>query len=425
MLDLAGDLVGLVAAQQGIDPLVIGRIQGVDDGLGELTFRVQTVHEPVEVGAGIGHGDAVKAGVGTQKPEHIGVGVAHAAEVQLHGPAVAGILPGAVGQDVGLIALCLPAGDDLTGHTLLEGSFDFRFGCFLVHDVVQTVVGSPAAHRVEVVDALAQRSGYIAGVLNFDAGSSGQLFDVSGKACLVDVHGGVGTEGGADPGFHPAFFGDQLVPFQITAGIIGGADHGHVAHFDKTAGAEAGIGQLFVAKIPHFLGGITTERAFVAKEVLQFQMAPVVHGVADGTGQGFRKLLELLTVGGVAGDVVLGNTVGTHDTPLVVVAAQPDLRDVFKTNILINLLGIQMAVVVDDGHPGCVFVIQRSSRGVTQKKILAQKGFHDIRSFFVDSTSITEINRNQNCKYCLTYCGCCCNLFFKGGGCHANQCTAL
>ena len=32
--------------------------------------------------------------------------------------------------------------------------------------------------------------------------------------------------------------------------------------------------------------------------------------------------------------------------------------------------------------------------------------------YFVDNNSIAETIRNQNCKYCLTYCESCCNLYF-------------
>ena len=40
------------------------------------------------------------------------------------------------------------------------------------------------------------------------------------------------------------------------------------------------------------------------------------------------------------------------------VAAQPNLSDVLKLAILPDLLGVDMAVIVQNGHLGCVIVIQ-------------------------------------------------------------------
>jgi hypothetical protein len=99
-------------------------------------------------------------------------------------------------------------------------------------------------------------------------------------------------------------------------------------------------------------------------------------------GSGFLPTIKANVVDTTgAGDIFFGDAVGAHDAPLVVVATQPNLGDVLKTDIFIDLLGIQMTVVIVDGHFGSVLVVKLHCGGGAQKKIFAQKGFHAVRSF--------------------------------------------
>ena len=118
-------------------------------------------------------------------------------------------------------------------------------------------------------------------------------------------------------------------------------------------------------------------------------MAPGVHRVADGHLQTLGKLLEALTVRLVAGDVLLGHTVGAHHTPLIMIAevvvaavgqhlmaAQPNLRDVLKAAVLVDLLRGDMAVVIHDGQLGRIVVVQMLRSGGLKQKVLVHKRFH-------------------------------------------------
>ena len=154
------------------------------------------------------------------------------------------------------------------------------------------------------------------------------------------------------------------MPFQVAAGIVGSADHGNIAAADQIPCRKLQRLQLGIAQVPDFLSGIGVQNALVTKIILQFQMAPVVHGVADAPGQRLGKFLELLPIRCVAGDVVFVHTIGAHDAPLIVVTAQPEPGDILELHILINCLGIQMAMVIHDGHFLCRFVVKCS----TQKK---------------------------------------------------------
>ena len=147
--------------------------------------------------------------------------------------------------------------------------------------------------------------------------------------------------------------------------------------------------QLVVAEVPDLLGGLAVQHALIAEVLLQFEVAPGIHRIADGHFQALGKLLEALAVGLVTGNILLGHTVGAHHTPLVVVtevvvaavgqdlmAAQPDLRNILKTAVLINFLRGNMAVIVDDGQLGRIIMVQVLRGGGLQQKVLIHKRFH-------------------------------------------------
>ena len=100
-------------------------------------------------------------------------------------------------------------------------------------------------------------------------------------------------------------------------------------------------------------------------------------GVADGPVQGFGPFLELLPVRGIAGDVSLLHAVGTHLPPLIMVAPQPDLGDGFKLPVLVDFLGINVAMVVQNGHLGGGLVVELLGSGRVQKEVAVKEGFHN------------------------------------------------
>ena len=309
--------------------------------------------------------------------------------MDLHGNAQTMVLLAQMDQDVGLVLLGLFRGAALALHHLLVDGVYLVLACLTVGHIVQTVVGSAAAHLGKELDALGQGIGHAvdAGQL-FLAHNGSQLCHIIGKAGLVDVEGLIRAEGGSHGELDGGIFLDLLVPVQIIDGVIGGADEGHVALLDQAADGQLGVVlQLVVAQVPHFLSGVAVQHAVVAEEDVQLQIGPVVHGVADGHGQSLGKLLEALAVGLITGNVLLGHAVGTHHAPLIVVAevaavrvaaAQPHLSDVLEAAVLVDLAGRNVAVVVADGHCGCIVVIQmlRSSR--LEHEVLIHKCFHGI-----------------------------------------------
>ena len=107
----------------------------------------------------------------------------------------------------------------------------------------------------------------------------------------------------------------------------------------------------------------------------------MVDGVAHQGGHHGGEALEFLLEGGLAGDVLLGHTAGAHHPPLVVVAGQPGLANVGELLVLVNLLGIQVAVVVEDGHALGIFMIEPAGRLAVEQKVIGDECFHSAYPF--------------------------------------------
>ena len=98
----------------------------------------------------------------------------------------------------------------------------------------------------------------------------------------------------------------------------------------------------------------------IAEIPLQFQMGPVIQGIADQLLQSFGPFLKFLPGRGVAGDEGLFDAVGTHLPPFVVIAAQPDLGNIGKLSVLCDVLGADMAVIVQNRHGFGIVVVELS-----------------------------------------------------------------
>ena len=249
------------------------------------------------------------------------------------------------------------------------------------------MVAGPAAQLFEVLQPLGQGGAHVLHAVQAGlAHAGGQLAHVLGEAGLVDVDRLVGAEGGAHLHLDGGIGGDLLVPLQGVDGIVGGADHGHVGLLDDAPDGEIGVvAQLLVAEVPALLGGLRGEGLVVAEELPQLQVAPVVHGVADGHLQRLGELHEALKGGLGTGHILLGHPVGAHDPPLVVIAEvgavgvlapQPQLDQIVEPAVLIDLLGGDVAVVVHQRH-GLRVVVEQVLGGVgAQQEILIHKLFH-------------------------------------------------
>ena len=433
-LQLAGDAALLEAAHDRAQRRVVVGVEGVENGPGQLIGLVERVEEAGQILDRGRVADGVDAGVRAQRAEDaLGI-VADDAEVQLHDPALFSVDPAEEHEQRGLELRELSSGQGLACQALLEDGLHSVGVRLSVGHRRQAVVRYAAAQAVKKVRPLCQGLAERGEGVDLAAGCSAERLQIGGIVRLLAGNRLVRTEARPHldgkafrivilrrlrrricPRHSMRFFaslrmtdsGKLLVPFQRIRRIVGGADDLDVRALNQAPGGELGPGQLLVAQLPDGLGGLAVQRALIAEIVAQLQVAPVIQGVADRQRQGLGPGLELLAVGGVAGDLALVDAEAPHEPPLVVVAAQPDLRDVLKAPVLINLLRAQVAVVVDDGAICRGLVVQPLRRAALQQKIPIHKRLHRNPPFF--SLSIPKKSRKNNCFGCCIVCKSCYN----------------
>ena len=111
----------------------------------------------------------------------------------------------------------------------------------------------------------------------------------------------------------------------------------------------------------------------------------MIHRIADCHFQCFREFQETLIVRLVACDVVFGSSIGTHNSPLVVVAevgsvrvlsAQPDFSQISETSVFIDFFRGNVAVIVYQRHLVRIVMEEMLSGFCFQKEVFVHKYFH-------------------------------------------------
>lgn len=110
-----------------------------------------------------------------------------------------------------------------------------------------------------------------------------------------------------------------------------------------------------------------------AEDTGQLQVGPMIKGIAHRVRHGLSPLAELLEGGTGAGDVLLRHTVAAHGPPLVMVASEPEFRDVAELVVLGNHLGYQMAVIIYNRQFLSTFVIKFLSCAIAEHEVFVDK----------------------------------------------------
>ena len=391
MLNLGYRLIALEAAADGVDRLVVVGVEAVEHGLGQVARGFQRAQERRGLGGGSVVVDAVKAGIRPHAVVHGVVVVAAAAVVQLHGPVALLVLMRHKEHEGGLEHGLLTFAHGFAGKAAAEDGLHLILGRRGVHHVIERVVAQAAAVLGKVIHPLAQRFLEAGEAVDGHARRRGELGQVVGVVRLFQVHGLVGPPGGQNGGVEGIVLGQLLMPFQGVDGIVRGADDLHIAHGDQAAHAVTGALQLLVAQVPYLVGGAGAQGALIAEEAAQLQMAPVVQRVADALADDLGPFDELFVVAGfLAGDVLFRHAGTAHQTPLVVVAAQPHLGDVFIAQVLVDFARADVAMVVDDGAFGRHVVVERAGRGGGEQEVLVHECLHVKRSFMINMRGKAE-----------------------------------
>ena len=211
-----------------------------------------------------------------------------------------------------------------------------------------------------------------------------EFLDVGAEiGCVLDGHGLVGTPCGKHLDFKAVVL-DFLVVFQRIDRVVGGADHLDVVATHDVAGRVGGCGELGVAFVEDLARSGGAEQFLDAERRLQFEVGPVIERIPHSVRNSLCPFLEFLPVGGVlARAVFLVDAVGPHRAPFVMVAAEPDFGDGTELVVIGHHLRNQVAVIVDDGHLGCMLVKQFLRGFGLQQEIFRHKIFHGI-FFFED-----------------------------------------
>jgi len=104
----------------------------------------------------------------------------------------------------------------------------------------------------------------------------------------------------------------------------------------------------------------------------------VEHRVADAVFEARGKGQPLVMPARVAADELLVHAVGEHHAPLVVVAAEHQLADVFELMVFIDHARGDVAMIVINRHVFRVLVIQLFGHVIFKQKILIHKRFHGV-----------------------------------------------
>jgi hypothetical protein len=96
----------------------------------------------------------------------------------------------------------------------------------------------------------------------------------------------------------------------------------------------------------------------------------IPHGVRDG----LRKRQKLLVVWGITRAKTLGDTIGAHGAPFVMIAPQPDRSQIRESLVVCDLLRWKVAVIVVDRLRGCVPGVELTGRIILQKEAVGDEG---------------------------------------------------
>src|SRR5690242_11806707 len=217
-----------------------------------------------------------------------------------------------------------------------------------------------------------------AGNVHVSGGS--QAFDPGGKKRgIVRAQSSVGAKCRKDER-REAGRGKLLVMFQRVRRIVRGANRIYMKHFQDAMHRHIGFGKSRVGAVPDG-GGRSLVQQIVDSEIPeQFQVGPVIKGIAERVRDSARPRQKLVKRRGAAGAEFLTDAVRAHGPPLVVVAVEPDFREIVKPAIFSNFTRRQMAVKIEDGKRLGMIVEETTSRFSLKQKIFRDKS-HSRNSF--------------------------------------------
>ena len=142
---------------------------------------------------------------------------------------------------------------------------------------------------------------------------------------VLDSHGFVRSVGGQNLGRKGSIIAKLLMILQVVKWIVGSADYPDVHLGEDFPGGKLVILEEFRTAIEDLVGAVAVEQDITyPKRFFQLQVGPVVEWISECAWYGGCPGLELFSIGGISGDIVLVDAVGSHCPPLIVIAVKPD-----------------------------------------------------------------------------------------------------
>ncbi len=312
--------------------------------------------------------------VGAQRAEHAGIDIAQRAVMQLHHPAAARILCAEEEKKRGFVFFALFNRNTRAGERLFEDRVRLFLRAGAEGHIIKAVIRRFAAMRVKMIEARTHHTDQVCEAFDLPARRCCQCADIRDKALFVDIDRFIRSKSRHDLHIEGFVRCNGVMIFQRIRRIVRGADDAHAGIRHHIACAERF--QPFAADIPDFLCVFRIQYQIAVKVALELEMRPVVNRVPGCARERLGKALKLLAVGRVAGNEALRHAARAHDAPLIMVAAEHDLCDIFKARIIGDRPRAQMAMVINNGHFCRPVMIKYSGSIVFQQKIFVHECFH-------------------------------------------------
>ncbi len=140
-----------------------------------------------------------------------------------------------------------------------------------------------------------------------------------------------------------------LVILQRVRRIVRGAQRAHSEFLQNPLRAEFPGCELLVSFIPDGGRGLFIQQFTNAEVPPQFEVSPMVEGIAKRVRHGPSPSQEFLAGAGIASAVAFRHAIGPHGAPFVVVALQPDFRQVAELPVLCDVSRGKMAMIIKNG----------------------------------------------------------------------------
>src|SRR5215469_10287634 len=157
---------------------------------------------------------------------------------------------------------------------------------------------------------------------------------------------------------------------EIVAGIVRGTDGSNTKSTQDALRSQAVIcGELGLCLFPDHWGGLKIQDVSDVEITFELEMRPVKEWIAQGERYCLRPGQKLFIPRRIAGAELLGDAVGSHRPPFVVITLKPDFKQIAKAPVLGDVGGRKVSVVVEDGLIFSPLVINLSRRLSLQQEI--------------------------------------------------------